>query len=139
MIRCAVALLLVLGLSRIAAADEFLTMCIDKTSGPGTLVVTGNFDVDFGFDTLNGPNGPKRYGRVELRDITPQEHQTHRYGAHPGKAVFILNRKNGPQESNQRIFLRFTSSSDNHFDIVDPGSVKLLDSKACRAIDYVNP
>jgi hypothetical protein len=95
-------------------AAEYCTFVITSDSKDGMLVVTGNFDCSWGYDTFDGPNKPRRYKIVELRETTHTERATKAFGPNTGTAVFILVMVDNGQRTNQRFHLRYTSSSNNN-------------------------
>jgi hypothetical protein len=137
MIRLVSSVCLLLLFASNSFADEYLTFCIDGNhSGPGRIIITGNFDVDFGIDTHNGPCSPKRWGNIIIREVTQSEHTAHTFGNHNHKAVVIIDRKNNPQQSNVRFFVRFRNSSDNQYHVFEQGQIQFADIGPKRAIVY---
>jgi hypothetical protein len=99
---------------------QYLTFWIDSDSTAGELIVTGNFDVGFGFIFDQGPKASSHFAAagVTLKQL-----------AGDGNSEFRISirGKSGFDFSNHRFFLKFVDPNNNKFNFQTTGGVNLRD------------
>lgn len=99
---------------------RYLTFWIDSNSTAGELIVTGNFDLGFGFIFDQGPKASSHFAAAGVT-LTQLD------GAASSEFRVSIRGKSGVDFSNHRFFLKFLDSGNNQFNFQTTGGVNLRD------------